>query len=275
MQAAPSSQGALPHYESKRIIQDLFPERASVDDFQDAQGAIPEAVANNSATPAIVGHSRTIADATVESSSAERESSDTLRDEKRGTITTEGGGNNGAYRSSSGTIGDEEQQDLKAQEGAPLGRNSNSLIGDGEKQGRGDQQNYADDRLSTDTSHDLEKGETDSQEHNEVDQHGEDQRQTQWENNVVGWDGPNDPQNPHNWKKSKKYTVTVLYSSLTLCITFASSIFSTATMVTAKMFGVSNEVMTLGTSLFVLVRGHFWLHPVSADKNDRASPSAQ
>lgn len=257
MQAAPSSQRSLPHHESKRIIQDLFLERASVDDLQHAQGATPEAVANNSATPAIVAHSRTIADRTVESSSAERGSSDTLRDEKRGTITPGVGGNNGAYRSSSDTIGDEEQQDLKAQEGAPLGRNSNSLIGDGEKQGRGDQQNNADDRLSSDTSHDLEKGVTGSQKHNEVDQHGEDERQTQWENNVVGWDGPSDPQNPHNWKKSKKYTVTVLYSSMTLCITFASSVFSTATMVTAKMFGVSSEVMTLGTSLFVLVRGHF------------------
>jgi len=52
--------------------------------------------------------------------------------------------------------------------------------------------------------------------------------------------------------KKKKYTVTIFYASLTFCLTFASSIFSTATMVTAKLFGVSNEVMTLGTSLFVL-----------------------
>ena len=71
--------------------------------------------------------------------------------------------------------------------------------------------------------------------------------------NLIGWDGPNDPQNPQNWPKSKKYYVTIWYASMTFCLTFASSIFSTATHVTAKKYGVSDEVMVLGTSLFVLV----------------------
>ncbi len=79
-----------------------------------------------------------------------------------------------------------------------------------------------------------------------------DDRKKQEESNLVGWDGPDDPENPMNWSKKKKYTVTIFYASLTFCLTFASSVFSTATMVTAKLFGVSNEVMTLGTSLFVL-----------------------
>lgn len=39
---------------------------------------------------------------------------------------------------------------------------------------------------------------------------------------------------------------------ITFCITFASSVFSTATFVAAREFHVSTEVMTLGTSLFVL-----------------------
>ena len=39
---------------------------------------------------------------------------------------------------------------------------------------------------------------------------------------------------------------------MTVCVTVASSIFSTATMATAKQFGVSQEVMVFGTSLFVL-----------------------
>lgn len=60
--------------------------------------------------------------------------------------------------------------------------------------------------------------------------------------------------NPHNWPKSKKYRVTVLYAILTFVLTFSSSIFSTATVVTSEEFGVSTEVMTLGTSLIVLVR---------------------
>lgn len=56
-----------------------------------------------------------------------------------------------------------------------------------------------------------------------------------------------------NWKTSKKWILTLSFSSLTFCITFASSVFSTAQQVTAKEYGVSSEVMTLGTSLFVLV----------------------
>ena len=73
------------------------------------------------------------------------------------------------------------------------------------------------------------------------------------ESNIVDWDGPDDPEKPMNWSNKKKWAATMILSSLTLTITFASSVFSTATMVTAKEFGTSNEVMTLGTSLFVLV----------------------
>ena len=71
--------------------------------------------------------------------------------------------------------------------------------------------------------------------------------------NLVGWDGPNDPENPMNWPRSKKWIVTSFFSFMTFVITFASSVFSTATVVTSIEFGVSQEVTTLGTSLFVLV----------------------
>ena len=43
---------------------------------------------------------------------------------------------------------------------------------------------------------DIEKGDPGSNENNEVDQGAEDKRQTKEESNVVGWDGPNDPENP-------------------------------------------------------------------------------
>ncbi|MCJ1248048.1 hypothetical protein MMC30_005263 [Trapelia coarctata] len=69
---------------------------------------------------------------------------------------------------------------------------------------------------------------------------------------LVDWDGPDDPANPMNWPVSKKWIVTISFSCMTFCITFASSVFSTATQVTAELYGVSNEVMILGTSLFVL-----------------------
>ena len=144
--------------------------------------------------------------------------------------------------------GDEGRHELKAHRDMPLAQNSiENLI---KKQGRDVAQA---ERPSGDSSRDLEKADSRSKEHDQMSQDVGNKRRTQWENDVVGWDGPNDPQNPQNWKKSKKYTVTVFYASLTFCITFASSIFSTATQVIAELYGVSNEVMTLGTSLVVFV----------------------
>ncbi|KAF2465762.1 MFS general substrate transporter [Lindgomyces ingoldianus] len=58
--------------------------------------------------------------------------------------------------------------------------------------------------------------------------------------NLIVWDDPSDPVNPMNWPRWKKWNVTMLL------------VFSTATVSAAKKFGVSNEVMVLGTSLFVL-----------------------
>jgi MFS transporter, DHA1 family, multidrug resistance protein len=70
--------------------------------------------------------------------------------------------------------------------------------------------------------------------------------------NLISWNGPDDPENPMNWARGWKWLYTVVLGMMTFCITFASSVFSTATVVTAKLFGVSLEVMTLGTSFFVL-----------------------
>ncbi len=191
--STPSTERILPHPESERIIQNIFPQRLSIDDHSHSDG-----------------------------------------------------------------IGDEGKHHAKPHNDTFLQQSSSSTIGDVEKQDREISQLDQTDRPSDASSRDLEKGGIDSKGNN---QNGKDNRQTQWENDVVGWDGPNDPQNPHNWKLSKKYTITVFYATLTFCITFASSIFSTATMVTAKMYGVSNEVMTLGTSLFVLVSAHSQPHP--------------
>lgn len=72
---------------------------------------------------------------------------------------------------------------------------------------------------------------------------------TDREANLVGWDGPDDPEDPQNMPTWRKWVVTMTMSSMTMWITFASSVFSTATLVTAKEFNVSTEVMVLGTSL--------------------------
>ncbi|KAF2456447.1 MFS multidrug transporter [Lineolata rhizophorae] len=71
-------------------------------------------------------------------------------------------------------------------------------------------------------------------------------------NGVIEWDGPHDPEIPMNWPSRAKWLYTVVLGLMTFCITFASSVFSTATMATARLFEVSAEVMVLGTSLFVL-----------------------
>lgn len=70
--------------------------------------------------------------------------------------------------------------------------------------------------------------------------------------NLIEWDGPDDPGNPMNWARSKKWITTVMLGMMTFCVTFASSVFSNATFITAEEYRVSTEVTTLGTSLFVL-----------------------
>lgn len=70
--------------------------------------------------------------------------------------------------------------------------------------------------------------------------------------NLVDWDGDEDPGNPMNFPERKKWMITVVAGLMTFSVTFASSVFSTATTVTSELFGVSSEVMILGTSLFVL-----------------------
>ncbi|KAJ5220680.1 uncharacterized protein N7469_009567 [Penicillium citrinum] len=77
------------------------------------------------------------------------------------------------------------------------------------------------------------------------------EQQTEKDPNLVEWDGPDDPENPQNFSRSRKWIITGVMSTMTMWITFASSVFSTATLVTAKEFNVSSEVMVLGTSLTV------------------------
>jgi len=89
---------------------------------------------------------------------------------------------------------------------------------------------------------DLEKGEPGSKKNNKVDQGDEDKRQIEADTNLVGWDGPDDPGDPQNWSKRNKHTITVFYATLIFCLNFSSSIFSTATMVTAQLHGVSNQI---------------------------------
>ena len=66
------------------------------------------------------------------------------------------------------------------------------------------------------------------------------------------FEGPDDPLNPLNWSVRRKVFATLLMGLTTFVVTFASSVFSSAIRVVAVEFGVSDEVATLGTSLFVV-----------------------
>lgn len=71
--------------------------------------------------------------------------------------------------------------------------------------------------------------------------------------NLVEWDGPDDPENPQNFSPARKWAITMCLSSLTIWVTFSTSVFSQATQVTAAEYGVSDEVMILATSLPLFV----------------------
>ncbi|OJJ50733.1 hypothetical protein ASPZODRAFT_2105078 [Penicilliopsis zonata CBS 506.65] len=68
----------------------------------------------------------------------------------------------------------------------------------------------------------------------------------------IQWDGPDDRDNPMNFSVRKKWRITMMLAAMTFCVTFASSVFSSATRATSRHFHVSPEVMVLGVSLFVL-----------------------
>lgn len=81
---------------------------------------------------------------------------------------------------------------------------------------------------------------------------------------LVEWNGPDDPENPQNFNRGRKWMMTMSLSLMTLWVTFASSVFSEATAATAKEFHVKTEVMTLGTSLPIFVSSDLRLRPIVA-----------
>lgn len=69
---------------------------------------------------------------------------------------------------------------------------------------------------------------------------------------LVDWDGPQDPENPQNWSSKFKWYTIMILACMTFVVSFGSSVWSTATVVTAEEFGVSQEVMILGVTLYVV-----------------------
>ncbi len=70
--------------------------------------------------------------------------------------------------------------------------------------------------------------------------------------NKITFDSKSDPANPKNFPYREKMRITMLYGLCTMCSTFASSVFSSASKYIQNEFGISQEVAILGISLFVL-----------------------
>ncbi|KAF2120966.1 major facilitator superfamily domain-containing protein [Lophiotrema nucula] len=68
---------------------------------------------------------------------------------------------------------------------------------------------------------------------------------------IVEWI-ENDPRNPMRWPKAKKWAGCLSMAFATLTVSFCSSAFSGGIQQVMVEFGVSQEVVTLGISLFVL-----------------------
>jgi Ca2+/H+ antiporter len=68
---------------------------------------------------------------------------------------------------------------------------------------------------------------------------------------VVNWID-NDARNPQTWSEVKKWSITALVAIATLAVAFVSSAYSGGAKEVISEFGCSQEIYTLGLSLFVL-----------------------
>ena len=76
---------------------------------------------------------------------------------------------------------------------------------------------------------------------------------------LVTFDGDDDPSNPMNWSTRKKFRITIVLGFLTMGATLASSIFSAAFESLTVEFNIGIQVATLGIALFILA---FALGPI-------------
>ena len=69
---------------------------------------------------------------------------------------------------------------------------------------------------------------------------------------LVGWDGEDDLENPQNWPTSSKIWVTMQLSMLAFAASLASSIIAPANRTIAEYTGVSEDLVVLNVSLYVV-----------------------
>ena len=76
----------------------------------------------------------------------------------------------------------------------------------------------------------------------------------EWESkrsDIVEFDGTDDPTIPLNWPMKKKVATTLMYGMTTAGATWLSSIYTSAGRAISEEFHVSEEVSTLGVTLFL------------------------
>lgn len=83
--------------------------------------------------------------------------------------------------------------------------------------------------------------------------------------NVVDWDGPNDPECPRNWPTSKKLPFVIVTSSMIVCVSFGSSVFAPSEVVFSDEYNVPTIVGQLGVALWIFgfFAGPTFFGPVS------------
>ena len=69
---------------------------------------------------------------------------------------------------------------------------------------------------------------------------------------VVGYEGPDDPNDPHNWSYWQRVPCTLLIAGIGCVVGIASAIDSSAIPQAAEEFGVSEVVESMATGLFLI-----------------------
>lgn len=83
---------------------------------------------------------------------------------------------------------------------------------------------------------------------------------------LVTWDGPNDPENPKNWSKKRRWGATLVVSSFTFISPVSSSMVAPAIASIAMDFNIANEVeqqMVLSVFILAYAVGPLFLGPLS------------
>lgn len=83
---------------------------------------------------------------------------------------------------------------------------------------------------------------------------------------LVVWDGPNDPENPKNWKFSRKWAAVGIISAFTFMTPVSSSMIAPAVPAMSKELGIKTEIVAeMSLSIFILAYaiGPLFLGPLS------------